>query len=508
MIQKVKFLPKKDIDIPIEVCDHRFGAEMTFSHQTDSRLVTSIYAAELYGFKNNIRLGNFITNVLGQNNSGIKDVENTGVIKHDIYFSTDSWLNPNTGVVEYIPDYYNLVWSSAGASFFNVIEGDVKISKFPNHGQQLFDLSNGVYGYDFSSNVSGSSNLAELKGVSDKQQEIINTLGKTTCAGSYRNGVRNAADLMPAYFLGMRNSAENHTGNSDTYYGSDLGNNTLGVTDVRQFFKNYPSSTRWWDTFTHGSVDKTVISEYVVSEIQKTILNKGWYRDFCHWHSLRNLDVLPELDEFLQLVNTAFGNSFVWTCSNGEALEYMFLRESVDKVLAKRIEGGKIFVLIDVIDSFKNVIDINGIDNTLHLKQLHTPLSVKIDLSNTNLSGKNVKSSFGKIRSLGNDVYIIQIPFNFKEDFKGVVLSEGNNGVFNEDIPIVQKDISNNNMKIYTDIPTKAVLFRATQGSAEYDFLPIARSNDFLGVHSFDYDSNYDYKIGVISEFGKTNLIN
>lgn len=505
---RIKYLPKKDEnEISVEVCDHRFGAEMTFSHQTDSRLLSSIYAAELYGFKNNVRLGAFISNVVNQNNSGIEGVESTGLMKHDIYFGTDVWKNPVTENVERIPDYYSTVWTESGASFFNVTEGESKVTRFPNHGQQMFDLSGGVYGYDFGSNLSGESNIEELSGVYEKQQELIDLLGKNSSSGSYRNGVRNAVDLMPLYFLGVRNSAENHSGNSDTFYGSGLGNNTSGVQDVRQFFKSYPSSTRWWDSFTHAGEERAYMDSYLKTEIEKTIVNKGWYRDFCHWHSMRSISSLLDLDEFLQLVNEAFGDSFVWTCSNGEALEYMFLREITEAVVAKRMSNGSVLVLIDVVDKWKGFVDLNGVKNDLDLSKLNVPLSVRVDLSGTELSGKSVKSDFGKIRSLGNDVYIVEVPFDFKEDFKSVYLSEGMGFVYNESIPQAEISRSLNVLTLVSEMECKSVLFKGVSGVEDYDFEPVERVSEFKREHFFELEDGFDYKVGLISEFGKSNLI-
>ncbi|GAK96834.1 hypothetical protein JCM19294_1143 [Nonlabens tegetincola] len=124
---KVKFFPRSE-NIPCEVCNHRNGAVMTFSSQTDARYQSSIYAGELYAFKNNIRIGAFVTNLLsGQYNNDLAITEQTGVYRHDVYFATDTWKNPNTGVIERIPDHFDTVWSSAGEEFFNVTAGDPKL---------------------------------------------------------------------------------------------------------------------------------------------------------------------------------------------------------------------------------------------------------------------------------------------------------------------------------------------------------------------------------------------
>ena len=116
---KIKFFPKFQ-NIPIRICDHRFDGVITVSHQTDARYLSSIYAAEMMGFDNNFCLGAFVSNITGPQNDGIADAELTGLMRHDIYYPTEYWLNPNTGVIQVIPDWSATTWTAAGAAAFGV----------------------------------------------------------------------------------------------------------------------------------------------------------------------------------------------------------------------------------------------------------------------------------------------------------------------------------------------------------------------------------------------------
>lgn len=529
----VKFWPRY-MGIPASVCAHRFDAVCTVSQQTDSRFLTSVYAVEIFGFKNNFRVGDFISNApVLQYNDGVYDAEVTGLIRNDIYYYTDKWLNPTTGVIEEIPDYYATAWTAKGVAAFNayygltnggvkVALGGAKAARTPNHGQEMYYFSappvnsgdplgprlQGQLGYDFVNELMGLNNLNEVSGVVDYHRNwFYQTLNRVPSGISYRNGQAAMAGTLYPYFLGGRNSSNgpiSTNGSAQTWYGSTYGFKT-GTLDIREYFNSYVNSSRWWDFWSNMGYSRAQADAYVTQEIIKTIANRGWYRDFIHWHSARDAGTLTTIDEFYAMMRSTFGANFVWTCSNGEALEYMFLRESVQRVAAVEIEGN-VLVIADVIAPFATK-SVKGIPAPDLFNTYNIPLSVRVDLTSTSLAGKQVKSNYGKIRSLGSNVYIVQIPFQTKsENIIGVTLSEGTDGIFVETKPVITTSISDGILTVQTNMPTKAVLFGVATGGQEIDSLPIARSNAFNTIHAFEHKTGMSYRVGAISEFYQASL--
>jgi len=504
---RIKLWPKATI-ISVDKCNHRYGAKMTFSQQTDTIVQNSIYAVEMYGFKNNVRLGAFVANLLpGSYVSGIKDVESTGLIRHDIYFCTDYWRNPTTGVIEVIPDYYGTTWTSAGAAAFGTTIGTTKTARSPSHGQGMYDLTAGQLGYDYVHGIMGASNLLEVTAVEDNMQNwLFSLINRYASTASYRVGDNKGWYTHLKRWCGFRNSSPSPTVLTDraiTQYGNNLG--YPAATTTRTNFINYNSSFRWWDAIYSEGKAKADVNAYMVAELNNTISNAGWYRDFCHWHSAQANNSLPSINELLALFRTTVGSNFVWTCSNGEAIEYMFVRELCKRITAVD-KDGKITVIVDIVDNFKDLLTM-GLSQALRLETINIPLSAKIDLTGTSLAGKNIISNYGKIVSLGSNQYIIQIPFNQQELFQGVILQEGSNGYFVTTIPTATKATSGNVLTITTNIPTKAVLYAVATGGNDYDSQPVSRSNTFKNTHTFMITSGNDYRAGIISEFGQANLI-
>jgi len=505
---RVKAWPREE-GIPIEKCAHRFGAKMTFSFQTDSRFDTSIYALEMFGFRHNIRVGAFVTNLLGQYIDGIAEAEKSGQIRHDIYFGTDMWKNPVTNVIEYIPDYYETEWTEAGAAFFDVNIGESKITKTPNCGQQMFDISNGHFGYDFTTSTMGETKLEEFFAVPITQKDWLRSLvHRIISTASFRNGQRAAAGLLYLFFNAVRNSTPSpaiDTREADTRYGPGYGL-PLTTEFLRIDYINYESSFRWWDGWNDSGLTKEQATAYMAAKIALTLLNSGWYRDFGHVHAMRNNGTIGTIDEFMSIARNAFGDNFVWTCSNGEAIEYLFIRELCSRVIAKEFEGA-IVLIADLDDVFKQDA-VDGISVATILESLNIPLSVQVDLSGTSLAGKNIVSSFGKLRKLEGDVYIAEIPFlSHEEGFLSVWLTEGNEGIFDESIPEFTYSIEAGVLTIETNVPTKATMFAVLSGGNDFDSMPSDRSNQiYKKEHAFSLAEGYDYRIGLSSDFGMSSL--
>lgn len=505
---KVKFYPKNTLSA--EICNHKNGADCTFSETTDVRYLQSSDPMEMWGFENNIRLSTYINELYGDNED-ITDVLNTGCIDFDIYFNTDKWRNPTTGEIESIPDYFVTNYTQAGVDAYGVSLGQSKSISYPNHGQEMYDVSGGDLGYDYINSVAGVSNQYELIGVIEAQKKWYNSnLNKQASSISYRGGKSQSANSQIPYFLGGRNS--NVVGGSslpvnvntqlDTFYGIGLGYDPLSEIDVeRSKMVNYENSLRYYDyVVSRNLTDANIILN---RELPATILNNGWFRNFTHWHDANS--ELTVLKDYLELCNTIFTGNNVHTCSAGEAIEYMFLREISSRVTAQE-KNGKVYVITDVVDYFKEQ-NFYGINGVLPYETINTSLSVKLDLTGTTLAGQNIVSSFGKIIDLGSNEIIVEVPFNGRELFQTIYLEVGENGYYNTTTPTATSTNISNVITITADQKVKAVLFSKLTSENEVDYRVIERSNELKAVHTFTSESGKNYRVGIINEFGKMNLI-
>lgn len=508
---RVKLKPLKT-SISASVCNHRHDAVATFTHQTDTRVETSIYAAEMFGFKNNVRLGAYISNKDGLT-TGIFEQEQTGVIRNDNYFPTDYWKNPTTGNIEIIPNYYSTTWGQAGVDAFeNAVLGASKATRTPKHGQQMYNITNGRLGFDLITNTIGSSGLSELNGlIQDQKDWLFSNTGRYVSSGSYKNGDTSSRYNQVPYYLGFRNSQPdaNLTADANTYYGLDSAGNPMGfpyyTTWDRDRFIDFPSSSRWWDSWNTRGFTKEESTTYYTTQLTKCIIENGWYKDFCHWHSARNNGTITSINEFLEIFNTTKGINFVWTCSMGEAFEYLFLRSMVDYVNVIEFNG-KLSVVIEVLDEFKDTFKRN-INQTTPLDTINIPLSVKVDLTGTILEGRDITSSYGKIINKSDNIFILEIPFNHKDGFGVIELNEGDNGYYDTNIPTATITTSSGKLTVSANQPCKMVLFSVASGGNYYDGLPVQRIDEFKDINTFNITSGFDYKVGVINEFGYCNLI-
>ena len=503
---RVKFYPKNYFTL--SVCSHKHNADFTFTECTDAARVSSSNIVEMYGFRNNLKLSMYVAQQFGDDNDAITGRENTGLIKHNIYFVNDYWENPNTQDIEKISDYDVTVWTQKGVDSFGVLLGTSKAAKYPNHGQEMYDLTGGSLGYNYTGSVSGASNQSELIGIIESQNNWLKSkVNKDTSSISYRNGRENSATSLIPYFLGGRNSevlSQDINDPSNTFYGLGLGFNQYGDSEtLRSRYINYIGSFRYWDKY--KSLGLIAVNDKINTEIPATISNNGWFRNFNHWHDAEIDGTLPVLDDYLALVRSNVGGNKVYSASSGDAIEYMFLREIAKRVSAQE-KDGKLYIITDVVDSFKTQIT-SGIDGDVNLPTINQSLSVKIDITGSSLVGKNIVANFGKLINLGGNEFIVEIPFNKKELFQGVVLSEGEDGYYDTARPTATPTVNVLDLDVAADMKVKAVLFEVVSGGDEIEYRVAVRSNTFSVNHSFTIETGKDYKIGVISEFGESNLV-
>jgi len=490
----VNFFPKGNI--PVEVCPVRYGKSMLYSECTDT-IATNAVFGELCMFKYNIKATAFFNNYNSANNSLAGNFHKSGRVDLGVYFPTDRWFKD--GLVALIPDYTATAWTSAGATAFaNAVQGQSKPARYPNHGQELYDISGGVYGYDTINGVSGSNLLDEFNGLCSLVIDHYNSItGFNPSFFSYRNGQNVSPIVYMPYFLGARNSDFSTEGDANTFYG-DVGFPNEVIDRAKMV--NRPSTTRWWD-FWHalGSGTKQESIDYSVQEFEKTAVNNGWFNNFIHWHTASTSD----LEEYFTMMGVLADEYEVHRSSYLEAIEYLWFKECIKRVTAKEVSGN-IEVYIEMRDIMKGG-NISGIPTDIITELIRTPISLKINLDGTVLSGADIDCSTGYCLKNNNEI-IFEVPLsNYKEGFLKVVLKPTNSPDYiNFDKPTISYHPSEDGLTIETDQETKIVLYGSSSGS-EYDAIDLYRSESFETIHVSDAQ---DVKfIGAINRFGASNLI-
>lgn len=400
---RVNFFPLSEL--PVTVCNHRYNADMTYTEQTDSIFSTSRYAVEYYAHKHNARVGAFVNGLTQANHTDLVESQKYGSCKFDIYFPTDYWCNPVTGKIEVMPDFYATAWTELGAQYFNVEVGSAKTNRMPTHGEQMYNLSGGKYGF-LTDGTIGQSRCSELillhKNVIEWFYQVF---GFVPVSMSYRNGVQTGRFMDILFYLQNRNSAATHPlsgKDSETWYGKSYEGEYLGYPNkdiTRTLMMSRPSSFRWWDAIDNTAplATKQQSLNYVADQIEKTIINHGWLNNFTHWHSAKSTtkeDIqIDSYDDYFSTIKTALGVNKAHFASYGEASEYLYHRTNLKNIAAYK-QGNVIKVVTHVEDTFQNE-RINVVfDGRTPKSRIKTPLSVIVDLTGTFLENKNVITNY------------------------------------------------------------------------------------------------------------------
>lgn len=521
---KVNFFPRKDLEAT--VCDYRHGKRFAIHQNTDTAIKKFTYFQMYQAFLFNLKSTIFSNQYKNGGANSIDDIEHTdiaelGVFEFQAYFPTDRWVNPITGADEIIPDYYSDTWTSAGEAVFNVTAGTPKPTgnngagvaiiptRYPNHGQDMYDASAGALGYSDVSGEVGESGLSELVLLYNRLQKwFLGNVSKRTSVFSYRNGRNISPNVYKPIYLAGRNSDRDVTRN---YFGvSKVDNADLGnpIPLTRLNIINQPIVTRWVDSFistTPGAPEAA--NQSVRDNITEAYADRGMYTDFSHWHSAVTNDVLENLYDVIadHLDSTGYRDD-VWVAGYGELWEYFWFRQLVRRAVATEV-GGKIAVTLEWND-WTTVTD--GLPDNIPTGLINTPLSIEVNLSGTPLAGKNIKSSGGRILSKGDDVYIIDFPFHIAtSEIKVVVLSEGD-GIYYDSDPLTgAHSISGGTITVLSNHNTKAVLLRHLAEETVYEIEPAEYVNTYQDEHKFvgiDIET-YDYYVGLIDNFDQRILI-
>jgi hypothetical protein len=508
----VKFFPATTA-IEVKVCNSLWDAKAIFVQNTD-KPADERYLMELYGFLYNIQL----TDNLNSTDGPITDFTPylTGRCTPNLYHADDRWKNPITGVFEIIPDYYATAWTSAGAAVFDVGVGAVKSTRFPNHGQELFSVSSGRYGWDYINGIPGTNNGMELFSWIENELAYFKTnIGVVPSAFSYRNGQVGGSKMMMPYFLGGRNSdliQADLAHSAKTNYGQSKDTGAYigypaGVT-TREDRINSQSSSRYKD-MVDGTVTGTwgtsaQILAYFGAQFGGLIAGGGGcWNDFIHRYQYGTPAERAKFGLMLGSFRASFGNNFVWCTSYGSAIEYLFYREMISRVVAFE-RNNQVNIVFEKTDPYKNNLNA-GISEKILYNLLRVPISIRINLTGTYLAGKSITTNYGSVLSKGGNVYVIQIPYgNAFEGFGACVLSETATPTYiNLNVPVITSSSRVGNViTINADQPTRAALFKAVTGADINTSTIYSRDNVLSTTHVFDITgaTGNDFRCGLITE--------
>ncbi len=513
-----------------KVCNFPYGKKAGFVEVSDYNIYPNEYLMFFLAMKNNIRLTTFI-NYWEAGNAVMG--YNEGICDYDIYYSTDRWRNPTTGALELIPDYYATAWTSAGkAAFPSVTVGATKVTRYPNHGQEMYDISSGALGWNFTTGVPGTSQGWEMRSIVIYLRDWYkNQFGKNPRTFSYRNGQKGGSYMFMPYFIGGRNSdllQTNLTENCKTSFGKNNGIN-LGYPQTnfsRYDFINNQCSIRTKDMGTTGNIiymgTPTQVNSYTSSQISNTIANGGNITNFIH-RTQYNSDYTgrENFDTYLGVVNSTGGNN-IWRWSYGEMCQYLIMREMAE-VVSSQVYKDKIIIAVKKVDKWKDTLT-KGISEKLIFDLFSDAfVSVEIDLTGTFLEGKNIKSNGGTIYSLGSNKYTLQISFgNLTEGTAGIEISESTTQNYVDlTMPTISNVVKSGTILTFdTDIPCVSVLGYFASTSDIYHLEGVLGFSSTIGSnliyktrHSFNIGSitNYTTKkfvVGAISKQKQSSIIN
>lgn len=537
---KGKWIPASNILSGVLVCNHRFGAEASVSVSTDYYTANSMWWAEMLMFKNNIKGTCYINSDSAYYNSAVPRIESTGKIGHDLYFITDKWVNPITGVYETIPDYYSTTWTSAGVAVFsNAVLGQAKPTgndgngeyiyqtRYPSHGQNMFDVSGGAYGYNFATNTKGTSQLSELLLLDAYQRTPLESaIGKKITSYSYRNGIESFKWLVRDSYLGGRNSGSRPSGASLTSYGISKSDNTTRLGDY--FYNDSQIATnpdlgfvqnnhlqRMSTTQFEGLIG--VSGDYptvqinvlnyvtqlfngdVATGIKNLFASGGWFSDFTHWHNLTGSDLGGSgiggdrriyYEQFLAKINELIGSHFVYKGSYGEIVNYHYTRDAVKRV--DLYANGSVGIDI-ALRKEKPYLNAN-------IDLCTSPVSLLLDFTGTPYENMNFKTGNGivAIKKISANVFMVDV-----DNFGTILFDEV--GVYtNFNKPTATAILTNGSVIVNSNYPVNAVVYSV---GANNIVTEVARDTELSTSKTIAVNTSVALKVGLSTKAGESVLI-
>jgi hypothetical protein len=476
------------------VPNHKGDKSFTLSTSTDT-LAANYATGELCAFKHNIEP----SVMWGAFHDLTDDVsaKDTGRLDFADYFQYFRWADPNaapgaTGSAKYkeIPDFTSTTWTSAGAAYFPVTVGAAKTKFYPNHGQELYDVSNGQYGYDYVNGVMGASNMAETNELVNYEKEsFFSRFGYypsvfAFSAYAYPQRAANSKPWRTRFLYGRWTTHAGITADAYTNYSTS---NTLGDSRGKGGADFYDMDlSHRWENYTAAEVQT-----YMGAQLPKTRANKGWFHTFGHWHGEAKADI-----------DAAFSLHYASDAaciSLRKAVEHWIFRENYK--LETRISGNK--VTIDVIlDKAYEV------PHTL----LTADVSIKLDFSGTTLAGFDFTCSTASLLvKKSANVILMEHPMVNPNGFT-ITLQKGAANYDSTALPTITSATANGTtVTITTSLPTKLALFVVDRNGSYLDATLLTRSNSRQASHTVTIptaDQQRDVYIGAITKAGQSVLSN
>jgi len=484
--------------VPAVACDHRYGATATWSQSTDTAQANSFWWAEACAFRGNLAVTVFdIPFHRGSRYVPMAEREaaaRTGRLSFQVYFASDSWFNPVRKAVTTIPDYYAKAWTQAGVDAgFQVEVGVAKRSRFPNHGQQLFECSAGRFGYDVRKAVAGEVDVL-TKLVDIQTAWIRKHFRCPASAGGYRNGQTGAAYGLPTFLLGVRNSGA--TG--DCSYGqSKATSDTLGKGRTPQLTHREAASLLLTTRAGDMERPREEVLQHCAALLRQAIAMRGWYRDFNHWHTSPRFEL--DLGEYYADQRATMSSHDVVCLGFGEALQHKFLRDMATVAAHETADG--VELKVTYADPY----------GTLPLQVFHIPLSVRVDLRQTAQANREVSAGGLPIRKRAAGVVVVDVPFHGREETVTVRLRavQGTDHYLDFSLPsIVSVRRNGAALEVQIDRPARLVLFTTPKGAGLRQVGPPARSHRLKIRHRLPLNvgADHDVYLGVITTTGQSIL--
>lgn len=486
-LKGVSFYPV--VEKTAKATKHKYGASASWSQCTDTYKPTLTghgIDAEISAFKYNFELTALIAPLTDDLYADeIKKANQTGRIRFGSYFLGWAWKNPNTGNLETIPNWSGTTWLQGSANLGIIpqeLVGTSKQAQFPFLGTELFQISNGKFGYNDATGEMGEIDV--VTGSINDQREWFKTLiGRYPSTSSYSYGKRVLENLIKSKYLGTRGSS--HSLSNYTY-------------DFSRETALYQQLTTYHNTMV-TSIGRERADADSKTALVNTIANGGWYRDFSHWHWA----VDTEWEDYFRNQREAIGTNDVVTLDFGTAYEHHFLRKMVRRC-GLFTDGSDLVLVTDTKDN----------DN-LPLDVIETPLSIEIDLTETIFDGKDIEGIGDKgIRKLGDNKFIIEVPYTKRDGFQAVRLLQTNSPAYMDfTLPSIQSVNKNGStLNVTTDKPTNIVIFSVPTNGRLYEASVLRRSNTMSQSHEIYVEgidiTNQDIYIGAITKERQSILSN
>lgn len=335
------------------------------------------------------------------------------------------------------------------------------------------------------------------------------TFGYVPSVCAYQGGQYSYADYIHEYILAGRNSAPDG--------GYDYGFTTKINT------RHFKMTARMGDP---GYVGAGISNS--MAFLDAAITNGGFFYNFNHWHTNPYGDA-PTLYDFLDASRDKINNSGkrISTISVGNAIQYRWLRDisavsmttsgsSLDVAVTYSVPS---WMMVEWGPTYTN----HPNDHLRPIDAFRIPVSVRVDLSGTPLSGSNITAvGASSLRNLGVDDFVVEVPFNRSNETVTVTISAtGVPDYANEALPIVDLiSRSGTNWQVVTDQKTRLVLFSLPMGKSlseihAVDSVDIVeapealRFNTFISSHNFSVadSTNREYYVGLMTDQMQSILV-